>query len=277
MVPMLLTPALAPEVQTDPGPLKLQPENAGDPVDETLDFGAVVRAVQKRLDRPQVTLGPSFDTESLEHPLPARQPPDSEVLINSVPLLLAIEPVHREAAKPMAPPGIFATSVEVPVGHADWGDKLVGKLSFLTVRNQSVAEIQLTPPDMGPMEVKVRVQNEQANITVHTANPVVRDQLELHAFRLRDMLEEQGLGLASFDVTDSPRQQANQQGAEEQGDDGQGDDGQGNEEQGNEDGKEPGARPNGEATSLAAGDHTNGFAGADNTGLTWPTQVDIFA
>lgn len=116
------------------------------------------------------------------------------------------------AAETAGPLRSYATSIDVPVGSAEWGDKLVGKLSWLTARNMSVAEIYLTPPDMGPMEVKVRVQNEQANITVLSANPVVRDQLELHSHRLRDMLGEQGLSLAGFDVSDSPRQQTGDQG-----------------------------------------------------------------
>jgi flagellar hook-length control protein FliK len=102
----------------------------------------------------------------------------------------------------------YATSIELPVGHAEWGDKVAGKLTWLTARNMSVAEIHLTPPDMGPMEVKVQVQQEQANITVHSANPVVREQLELHSQRLRDMLSEQGISLENFDVSDSGSNQA---------------------------------------------------------------------
>lgn len=149
----------------------------------------------------------------------------------------------------------YATSVDVPVGHAEWGDKLVGKLTWLTANKLSVAEIHLTPPDMGPMEVRVKVQHEQANITIHSANPVVRDQLELHSHRLRDMLNEQGLSLEQFDVADSSRQQT-----EGQGGDGEGD--------------------NPESRS----DHDMAAASSDETGvqagdldLTWKGEVDIFA
>ncbi|AXS82421.1 flagellar hook-length control protein FliK [Marinobacter sp. Arc7-DN-1] len=148
----------------------------------------------------------------------------------------------------------YATSIDVPVGHAEWGDKLVGKLSWLTARNMSVAEIHLTPPDMGPMEVKVRVQNEQANITVYSANPVVRDQLELHSHRLRDMLGEQGLSLAGFDVSDSPRQQTGDQGA---GD----------------------SHASGTATAspLADTGQDDDSLNSVNLDLSWKGEVDIFA
>ncbi|MBW4933709.1 flagellar hook-length control protein FliK [Marinobacter sp. F4206] len=158
--------------------------------------------------------------------------------------------LSAEAAVPLRS---YATSIDTPVGQAEWGDKLVGKLSWLTARNMSVAEIHLTPPDMGPMEVKVRVHNEQANITVHAANPVVRDQLEQHSHRLRDMLGDQGLNLARFDVSDSPQQRGGEQGPG---------DGEG---QANHPGN----------PALSDVDDVDVEAG--NLDLSWKGEVDIFA
>lgn len=136
---------------------------------------------------------------------------DSPMLQNAIRFQGALESVSVQAnavnAPRMAPDAPilrgYATSIDLPVSHAEWGDKVAGKLTWLTARNMSVAEIHLTPPDMGPMEVKVQVQQEQASITVHSANPVVREQLELHSHRLRDMLNEQGFALENFDVSDS--------------------------------------------------------------------------
>lgn len=159
----------------------------------------------------------------------------------------------RLAAETAAPLRGYATSIDVPVGHAEWGDKLVGKLSWLTARNMSVAEIHLTPPDMGPMEVKVRVHNEQASITVHSANPVVRDQLELNSHRLRDMLGEQGLSLAGFDVSDSPQQQSGQQETSD------------------------GQAAGGAGGALGDGDPDSESARAHTLDLSWKGEVDIFA
>ena len=161
----------------------------------------------------------------------------------------------RLPAEASVPLKSYATSIETPVGQADWGDKLVGKLSWLTARNMSVAEIHLTPPDMGPMEVKVRVQNEQANITVHAANPVVREQLEQQSHRLRDMLGEQGLDLTQFDVSDQPQQRS---GEQESGDD-----------QGS------GGRAGSGDLQLAEVDEADLQAGSLD--LSWKGEVDLFA
>ncbi|MBW7470365.1 flagellar hook-length control protein FliK [Marinobacter sp. F4218] len=149
----------------------------------------------------------------------------------------------------------YATSIDTPVGHAEWGDKLVGKLSWLTARNMSVAEIHLTPPDMGPMEVKVRVQNEQANITVHTTNPVVREQLEQQSHRLRDMLGDQGLNLARFEVSDSPQQRGGEQGA----------------------GEDQGGKPGNHVSNQAVSEVDEADVQAGSLDLSWKGEVDIFA
>ncbi|WP_100639770.1 flagellar hook-length control protein FliK [Marinobacter salexigens] len=160
------------------------------------------------------------------------------------------------AAEVQAPLRSYATSVDVPVNHAEWGDKLAGKLSWLTAKNLSVAEIHLTPPDMGPMEVRVRVQNDQANITVHAANPVVREQLELHSHRLRDMLGEQGLSLAQFDVSDNSRNSSGEQGADE----------------GGAEGASPG--PGSALSGLDGGDEGVQSGSLD---LSWNGAIDVFA
>lgn len=105
----------------------------------------------------------------------------------------------------------YATSVDTPVGQSEWGEKVMGKLAWLTASQMAVAEIHITPPELGPLEVRVQVQNDQATVTVHATTPAVREQLELHGHRLREMLSEQGFSLEGFDVTDSAGREATDQ------------------------------------------------------------------
>src|SRR5690554_1295075 len=110
----------------------------------------------------------------------------------------------------------YATSVETPVGQSEWGEKVMGKLAWLTASQMAVAEIHITPPELGPLDVRVQVQNDQATVTVHATTPAVREQLELHGHRLREMLSEQGFSLEGFDVTDSAgREASDQDGSDE--------------------------------------------------------------
>lgn len=179
--------------------------------------------------------------------------PDAAVELMSQPP--ASQAAGKLAADTQVPLRGYTTSVDVPVNHAEWGDKLMGKLSWLTTKNLSTAEIHLTPPDMGPMEVRVRVHNDQASITVHAANPVVRDQLELNSHRLRDMLDEQGLSLAGFDVSDNSQNQSREQGTGE--------------------GEASSAGPG--SGVLSAADGGDGETQAGSLDLSWNGAVDVFA
>lgn len=96
----------------------------------------------------------------------------------------------------------YTTSVQTPVqDQAKWGEQVAGKIAWMAGKSIQSADIQLNPPDMGPIDVRVQVQNEQASITVHAQNNAVRDMLELNSNRLREMLQENGMDLAEFDVS----------------------------------------------------------------------------
>lgn len=163
------------------------------------------------------------------------------------------------ALTPASPPALrgaeptlmrgYTTSVEVPVGAADWGEKVMGKLTWLTAAQMTVAEIHVTPPELGPLDVRVQVQNDQATVTVHASTPAVRDQLEAQSQRLRDMLAEQGFNLQGFDVTDSGTRE---QSAESQ-----------RQFAGNGNGAEP-------------GDEDSGMEAMAQLDLSWKGEVDLY-
>ncbi|MGM0449876.1 MAG: flagellar hook-length control protein FliK [Pseudomonadota bacterium] len=96
----------------------------------------------------------------------------------------------------------YTTTVETPVQQQkQWSEQVAGKIAWLAGRSIQSADIQLNPPDMGPIEVRVSVQNDQAQVTVNAQNSQVREMLELNSSRLRDMLEQEGLNLSGFDVS----------------------------------------------------------------------------
>lgn len=181
--------------------------------------GMLMMALGKSGEAPGKTAGLQFaDLMPAQAAQEVLKAPDPSSLVNSQRLAPAPDltlqqqaALNGRMAGEHAPLKGYTTSVDVPVGQAEWGDKVMGKLTWLTANKLSVAEIHLTPPDMGPMEVRVQVQQDQTSITVHAANSAVRDQLELHSHRLRDMLGEQGLNLEKFDVSDSSQQQAGHQ------------------------------------------------------------------
>lgn len=92
-----------------------------------------------------------------------------------------------------------------------WGEAVVDKLMWMSARQLGSAEIQLDPPELGPLQLRVSTQHEQTSVTFSSHHPAVRDALDAALPRLRDMLESQGLQLVDVDVSgqDLPgRQQA---------------------------------------------------------------------
>ncbi|HTF96964.1 MAG TPA: flagellar hook-length control protein FliK [Cellvibrio sp.] len=128
------------------------------------------------------------------------------------------EPLMRmtEAQSPAARSFVVQTGLPVAVGQPQWSQAVGEKVLWLAAQNVSAAEIRLDPPDLGPMHVKVTVNQDQANVTFTSPHPIVRDALDQQLNRLREMFAEQGLNLVNVDVSDKSFAQQ-QQGEEQNG------------------------------------------------------------
>lgn len=108
------------------------------------------------------------------------------------------------AAVSTAPPGagLISLSVEAPLQQPDWQQALGERIQWLVGQRLQGAQIRLNPAHLGPMEVRVQVQHDQASIQFLSAHTVVRDALEAAVPRLRDMLDSSGLDLVDVGVSD---------------------------------------------------------------------------
>ena len=64
------------------------------------------------------------------------------------------------------------------------------------------ANIKLNPAHLGPMEVRIQVQNDQASVHFNASHGVVRDALEAALPRLREMFDGSGVDLTDVNVSD---------------------------------------------------------------------------
>jgi flagellar hook-length control protein FliK len=94
----------------------------------------------------------------------------------------------------------YATSVGPNVNDPDWGETMNQKIVWLSGRRIQSAEIQLTPADLGPVDVKISVQNDQTTVTFNAHNASVRELLETNIHRLREMMSDNGVDLAEVNV-----------------------------------------------------------------------------
>ncbi|MDN7908414.1 flagellar hook-length control protein FliK [Burkholderia diffusa] len=88
------------------------------------------------------------------------------------------------------------------VGTADWTDALSQKVVFLSNAHQQSAELTLNPPDLGPLQVVLRVADNHAHALFVSQHAQVRDAVEAALPKLREAMEAGGLGLGSASVSD---------------------------------------------------------------------------
>lgn len=81
-------------------------------------------------------------------------------------------------------------------GSERWSQALGERVVLLLRGEQHTARLSLNPEHLGPLEVQLRVRDDQAQLWIHAQHQQARDALDTALPRLRDMLAEQGLTLA---------------------------------------------------------------------------------
>jgi flagellar hook-length control protein FliK len=104
-------------------------------------------------------------------------------------------PGTRQAAA--AEPHRIAT----PVRDPRWADDFSTRISLMVRGGESSASVQLTPVDLGPLDVNVTVRDSQATIHFGAAQAETRALIESSIPRLREMLEAQGFQLMDASVS----------------------------------------------------------------------------
>jgi flagellar hook-length control protein FliK len=96
-----------------------------------------------------------------------------------------------------------------PVGTAAWNDELGNQLTWMTHQGLDSASLRLSPEHLGPLEVRISVQNGDASVWFGATHPDTRAALEQALPHLREMFANQGLTLTDSGVSrESPRQQS---------------------------------------------------------------------
>lgn len=97
-------------------------------------------------------------------------------------------------------------SVNVQFGRAEWFASVAEQVSKVAAQNLNFAEIQLDPPELGALQVRVQVNNDQATVSFSAQSSQVRDALEQHGQRLRELFDAEGMNLVDVDVRDQNQQ-----------------------------------------------------------------------
>ena len=116
--------------------------------------------------------------------------------VPNLPTLAETEP--KPGASPAAPHVMAA--VPGLVGDTRWGDALSQRVVWMAGEKLQAAEFRVEPPQLGPIEVRMSITNDQANLLFTAAHADARDAIQTALPRLQEMLLQSGLALGNVSI-----------------------------------------------------------------------------
>ncbi len=98
--------------------------------------------------------------------------------------------------------------IPTPVQNPRWAEDFSARVSLMVRGGESSASLQLSPVDLGPVDINVTVRDSQASIHFGAAQAETRALLEASIPRLREMLAAQGFNLLDASVSQGFARQA---------------------------------------------------------------------
>jgi len=136
---------------------------------------------------------------------------DKLVALVTVPSVDAGREFQSTDLSPVANPSAMAAAFRNPeplpalpvaprVGSAEWGGAVSERVVWMASQSHQVAELHLNPPNLGPLEVRLTISNDQASALFVSNHSAVREAIETALPRLREMLADNGIMLGNVTV-----------------------------------------------------------------------------
>ena len=103
----------------------------------------------------------------------------------------------------------------IAIYRKDFADAVKDKVMVMINQKIQQVEIQLDPPEMGNIHVRVNLQNEQAAVQFIVQNQQAKEALEQNMGKLRDMLAENGVDVGDANIEQRQAKEQNSDGFEQ--------------------------------------------------------------
>lgn len=157
--------------------------------------------------QPQFNIAMADPAARAEQVIAAREMQVATTPTQSAAPLAALQTAAATLAVATQQPVVQA-AVNAPVGRERWGEEFSQRITWLaTPRQDQTAELHLNPPQLGPLDVVLKVSGDHATALFTSPHAAVRDAVEQALPRLRDMLADNGITLGNTTVSDqAPRE-----------------------------------------------------------------------
>ncbi|AUM14368.1 flagellar hook-length control protein FliK [Ketobacter alkanivorans] len=171
--------------------------------------GIVASPVQERLAALAKALDKAMDkaASSSTAGQGAAKPAEAQDGAKATPFQRSLEQMSRAPTNIAKP---FGTNIQAPLQSREWAGEVGQRLMMMVSSRLNSAQIQLNPREMGPIDVKVSVQHDQASVVFTSHAAPTREALEQALPRLREMMEQNGVALGDVDVRDHDAHESDQ-------------------------------------------------------------------
>ncbi len=112
-------------------------------------------------------------------------------------------------------PTMQSLDVQADIKSPNWSRVVSSRVVWMAQQGTQQAELRLNPPTLGPVDVRLSVQNDQTTVSFIANNATTREALEQALPRLRESFQENGLQLAHADVGEQSSSEDENPGDEE--------------------------------------------------------------
>lgn len=91
-------------------------------------------------------------------------------------------------------------AITTHLNHANWSHDLGNRVVWLAKNDQQVAKIDINPPQLGPVQISISLNGDQASATFASPHPEVRQAIQDSLPQLREMLTNAGISLGQANV-----------------------------------------------------------------------------
>jgi flagellar hook-length control protein FliK len=121
------------------------------------------------------------------------------VELNTIAMHSAIAPAVSNTSSPTS-----TTNINTPFTQTAWADEFSQKVTWIASQHMQSAELHLNPPQLGPLNVVLKLHGDQATATFTSPHAAVREAIEQAMPKLREMLADSGITLGNAMVADQP-------------------------------------------------------------------------
>lgn len=113
-------------------------------------------------------------------------------------------PTTPSALPAPALPAPALPTLTTPLGNHGWADEFSQKIIWIGTQQNQVAELHLNPPNLGPLDVILKISDNQATALFASPHSAVRDAVENALPKLREVLADNGITLGNTTISDQP-------------------------------------------------------------------------